>query len=64
VLWRNLALPVYEGWTDIERTIAAKKGIHLPEDKRSSEACAAYTALYECMTQHFSQYTDADWRNF
>jgi hypothetical protein len=64
VLFRILALPVYQGWSEIEKTVAAKKGIHLPEDKRSSEACAAFTALYECLTAHFQQYTDEQWRNF
>jgi hypothetical protein len=64
VLWRNIALPVYEGWTEIEREVAAKKGITIPEDKRSSAACASYTALYECMLQHFRQMTDQEWKNF
>lgn len=68
VLYRGVAVPVYEGWKEIERQIAAKKGIVIPdistkEKKISTEACAAFSAIYECMWQHFQQMTDEEWKN-
>ena len=64
-LQRYLARPVYEGWKfEVEAMVASKKGIVIPEDKQSREACAAYTAIYECMLEHFRQYSDEQWRNF
>ena len=69
ILHRPIATSVYEGWKELEREIAAKKAIVIPDidtlDKKvSSEACAAFTALYECMLQHFRQMTPEEWRNF
>ena len=69
VLYRPIAVEVYAGWKAIERELAARKGIAIPdidtlERKLSPESCAAFTALYECLVAHFQQFSDSDWRNF
>jgi hypothetical protein len=69
ILYRPIGLSIYQGWKEFELELAAKKGIAIPdidtlEKKNSSESCAAFTALYECMLQHFRQMTDEEWRNF